>query len=315
MSVICNHFSALAMCALLGLGTLMAAPNLSHAAIATDKVRLFLTVASQQSASIEIELYGNESPLHVANFLDYLNDNEYDSSYIHRSNAGSAFFLQGGSFKTDFGSIIPRDPVPNEFDSANGLSNTPGTLSAARTAHPDSATSGWFINQTNNAAGFDPGPYTVFGQVTAGMDLVDGIPFLPYNSSLAPSSLQSAFSTAPTFNNWFIYIVRAVQTGLIDGDFNLDGVVDAADYTTWLDSRGSSYLSPTSSLRADGNGDGIVDEADLVIWQTNFGTASGAGSSPSTGSGQIPEPSTLIFAPLLFLTLASLRSRCRFAVG
>jgi hypothetical protein len=48
------------------------------------------------------------------------------------------------------------------------------------------------------------------------------------------------------------------------GDYNLDGAADAADYTTWRDTLGS-----TTDLRADGNGDGVVDEADLEILQAN----------------------------------------------
>lgn len=48
------------------------------------------------------------------------------------------------------------------------------------------------------------------------------------------------------------------------GDFNLDGQVDAADYTVWRDTLGSK-----TDLRADGNGDGAVDQADLEIWQSS----------------------------------------------
>lgn len=49
------------------------------------------------------------------------------------------------------------------------------------------------------------------------------------------------------------------------GDFNLDGIVDAADYTLWRDTLGSK-----TDLRADANEDGEVDQADYALWKSNF---------------------------------------------
>ncbi len=55
----------------------------------------------------------------------------------------------------------------------------------------------------------------------------------------------------------------------VAGDYNGDGVVDAADYTVWQDTKGS-----TTDLRADGNGDGVVDAADHDLWKAHFGQRS-----------------------------------------
>ncbi len=52
------------------------------------------------------------------------------------------------------------------------------------------------------------------------------------------------------------------------GDFNRDGQVDAADYTIWRDTNGS-----TTDLRADANGDGVVDQADYDAWKAAGGAA------------------------------------------
>jgi cyclophilin family peptidyl-prolyl cis-trans isomerase len=90
---------------------------------------------------------------------------------------------------------------------------------------------------------------------------------------------------------------------IIDGDYNFDGKVSAADYTIWRDQLGSS-----TSAEADGNGDGQVNAADYLIWQDNFGavTRFGDGSGASAGDSQgvlgVPEPSSVLI--LGFLALA-----------
>jgi GH35 family endo-1,4-beta-xylanase len=91
------------------------------------------------------------------------------------------------------------------------------------------------------------------------------------------------------------------------GDYNGDGVVDAADYTVWRDTLGS-----TTDLRADGNGDHVIDSGDFDIWKSTYGTtySFGAGSG-SRASGAVPEPSglTMMAVGLVGLTVARWRKR------
>lgn len=77
------------------------------------------------------------------------------------------------------------------------------------------------------------------------------------------------------------------QTGL-QGDYNHNGVVDAADYTVWRDSMGQEGIG----LAADGSGNGTVNDIDFQIWRANFGLSEGAGASGAPGA--VPEPATII---------------------
>jgi len=70
-----------------------------------------------------------------------------------------------------------------------------------------------------------------------------------------------------------------------NGDFNRDGMVDAADYVVWRRSRGQTV--PLFS-GADGNGNSRIDDADYAIWRSSFGTTSGGGAEA------VPEPGSLV---------------------
>jgi len=76
-----------------------------------------------------------------------------------------------------------------------------------------------------------------------------------------------------------------------NGDYNVNGSVDAADYTLWRDTLGS-----TTDLRANGDNTGAsagkIDQADYALWKANFGTHAGSGSGAGE-SAAIPEPATL----------------------
>lgn len=265
------------------LGLLLAAifTTQSYAAETTHKVRMYWSYGE-----IEIDLFGDDSPRHVSNFLQYVDSARYDGSYCHRSNAGSSLlFVQGGSFTLPSPlslSTLTSEPIPtfhpvdNEFDASNGLSNSPASLAAARTSNPDSATSGWFFNVTDNSTAFDQGPYTVFGEVTSGWDNFSQLPYQPLIQNIFSSGYSSTVSTAPLVNTgtsenpqWTIPTFdRWVRIPTTPGDYNLDGLVNAADEAVWEAGQGD-YA--TANLTADGDSDGDVDDDDHAIWQANLG--------------------------------------------
>ncbi|MEE4638813.1 MAG: peptidylprolyl isomerase [Wenzhouxiangella sp.] len=128
--------------------------------------------------AITLELFEQEAPQSVANFIQYARDGHYDGTLFHRVIPN--FMIQGGGFDTDFQQKSTREPIENEAD--NGLANARGTLAMARTNDPHSATAQFFINVTDNeflnhrskASGQTWG-YAVFGRVSDGMDVVDAI--------------------------------------------------------------------------------------------------------------------------------------------
>jgi peptidyl-prolyl cis-trans isomerase A (cyclophilin A) len=124
--------------------------------------------------TIVVELFPEQAPKSVANFLAYVDDGFYDGSIFHRVIAG--FVVQGGGYDVGMTYRQPRGNVPNE--SHNGLSNDRGTIAMARQNDPDSASSQFYFNLASNphlnAQPGRPG-YTVFGRVIDGMEVLDRI--------------------------------------------------------------------------------------------------------------------------------------------
>ena len=121
-----------------------------------------------------IEFFEKEAPLSVANFLSYIDEGFLDNTIFHRIVPG--FVIQGGGFTEDMTQKRTKSPVKNEAD--NGLKNSRGTLSMARTNDINSATSQFFVNlKDNDFLDHSRGNfgYAVFAKVTEGMDVVDKI--------------------------------------------------------------------------------------------------------------------------------------------
>ena len=126
---------------------------------------------------IELELFPDQAPESVKNFLGYVRSGFYTDVIFHRVIAN--FMIQGGGLDKEYNRKKTQDPVINE--ATNGLKNKRGTLAYARTNEINSATSQFFINLVDNdfldhkddtSRGFG---YAVFGKVVQGMDVVDNI--------------------------------------------------------------------------------------------------------------------------------------------
>lgn len=122
----------------------------------------------------DVELLPDAAPITCENFLSYVNNGFYADTVFHRVIPG--FVIQGGGLTADMNRKDTAEPIRNEAD--NGLKNLRGTLSMARTAQKDSATSQFFVNLKDNVpldhSARDFG-YAVFARVTRGMDVIDAI--------------------------------------------------------------------------------------------------------------------------------------------
>src|SRR5262249_1991043 len=87
----------------------------------------------------------------------------------------------------------------------------------------------------------------------------------------------------------------------VAGDYNYDGVVDAADYVGWKYEYGRDDIT-----YPDGNNNGVVDAADYVVWRKNLGqtSANGAGTNRA-----VPEPAGSAILIISSMTICLLRRR------
>ena len=126
---------------------------------------------------ITFELYGEEAPLTVENFVTLVKEGFYDGLTFHCIIAG--FMIQGGD-PLGTGTGGSENSIKGEFPS-NGVQNnvvhTRGVLSMARAQDPNSASSQFFIMHQD--APHLNGMYAAFGSVTSGMEVVDEIVTVP----------------------------------------------------------------------------------------------------------------------------------------
>ena len=150
--------------------TVLAAPAIAEG--------LDITVSGQANGTIHVDLFKDTASLHVAQIEEIANSGGYDGVVFHRvidgfmAQTGDVEFgKQGGDMSRAGmgGSQLPD--IEAEF--SNDLSFDRGVVGMARSQDPNSANSQFFIM-------FEPGPfldgqYTIVGQVTEGMDVVDQI--------------------------------------------------------------------------------------------------------------------------------------------
>jgi hypothetical protein len=224
-----------------------------------------------------------------------------DTSYISRQNG-----LEDGTFQLD---RLSGDGFVNSLANQTGSGGTfPGGLGGVSGNFATSSAGPWrATNNVNNTS--TNGPFgTVNGAVTTVL-LGTGT----FNLGTTTSTYKLGKKTIGVNTQSYTDItdldidfasLHILGAGDITftlqlvvappGDYNHNGVVDAADYTIWRDTLGS-----TTDLRANGDNTGAsagkIDQADYAFWKSHFGNHSGSGSGAAAA---VPEPASL----LLFLS-------------
>ncbi len=180
---------------------------LTFASISVSATIVEFTVSNGTSIEkFKVNLHDETTPITVANFLQYVNNGDYNNTIIHRT--VDNFVVQGGGAKFE-GTLPPtffttRPAIKNE----PVFSNVLGTIAMAKGNAVDSATSQWFINLDNNSTDRPDGSvgqrldirnggFTVFGEIIEnGMTTIDAIASVPRCNIKQPDT-NHAFSALP----------------------------------------------------------------------------------------------------------------------
>ena len=164
--------------------------------------------------TFEVNLYDNDTPETVANFLQYVENGDYSNVVFHRS--VSNFVVQGGGFS--YQGAWPVNNINTNAAVVNEpvFSNVRGTIAMAKLGgNANSATNQWFFNLVDNSLGLDRDNqgYTVFGEVQGdGMAIIDQIAALPtynFGGAFGQIPLQN-FDTSNTPDDTHLVIVTSI---------------------------------------------------------------------------------------------------------
>lgn len=232
---------------------------------------------------IDFKLLDADAPLTVANFLAYVRGGDYASVMFHRSakrEDGSPFVIQGGGFRWQASassccqSVTSRGRVQNEFSADR--SNLRGTVAMAKLGgDPNSATSQWFVNLSDNATILDGqnGGFTVFARVTTpGMVVADRIAALPVVNA------GGVFGELPLFNytrpnaiqrSNVVLVTQATEFPALAAQSESDRIFN------YLEAAYPQYLSPSAggagefegyTYRYYGTSNAYVGTKDGKVW-------------------------------------------------
>src|ERR1035437_2747388 len=184
---------------------------------------------------LEVELYDQDKPATVQNFIRYVQSGRYTNEFSHRLVPG--FVLQAGGFTvTNRGAtnwatqaVATFPPVTNEFNRGKFYSNVFGTLAMAKNSDPNSATSQFFFNLADNSASLDnttnSGGFTVFGHVVVGTNVLGRFNTFQYwlpqfGIMPQPTNLVLEYYAAP-FNTWPLLNPSVTDSNFVYIDISL----------------------------------------------------------------------------------------------
>ncbi len=181
-----NKYLKIVLCMILSVSMLALTGCGTQSSDKTDKSDpIHISIELTDGRMMKADLYPHIAPKTVENFTKLINENFFDGLIFHRVING--FMIQGGGYDESFytGNFNQKDAdeIKGEFTQnnfTNNLKHTKGVLSMARTSVPDSASSQFFIMQSDTPS-LD-GQYAAFGEITEGIEVVDEIASAPTKS-------------------------------------------------------------------------------------------------------------------------------------
>ena len=226
-----------------------------------------------------------------------------------------------------------QDPVYQTFDGTQATidvrAKLTAPLGAGQADRIDIALNDLDGNDTGPGAGGEEYRYQVdLNQFNTSTFTTVSIPLTAFTQrAQAFELLNPGDESLSDFNLYYLGVLTLPGIGVVDleiesievrlpappglaGDYNENGVVDAADYTLWRDNLGGNF-------DLGGNGDetggsaGVVEQADYNLWKTNFGNMA-AGSGTALSAAGVPEPNSLALGFLAIIALTCAAARGRF---
>ena len=204
--------------------------------------------------------------------------------------AGDFFHIAGGALAIEIGGTDNSNPLDQQYDvlAVDGAATLEGLLSIDFVAEDQTL----FVPEV--------------GQQFVVLTATDGVvgQFSSVTSAPLPGGLGWQVQYGPNA------VTLEVVSTVLAGDFNSDGVVDAADYVVWRDNLGAA---DEANINNAGDGEGGVDAADYMVWRNNFGAVADAAVQTAPPVSAVPEPTSIALpiAGLLLLHQFAARSNDR----
>ena len=188
---------------------------------------------------------------------------------------------------------IRSDSGALEASGFNGIRGDSGAFPAG-----DGTGNGWEIGGGSGANAL------IEAYFSGASSLAAGVSSLPLGTAYNPLTVSEDLTFRYTNSLGQVYDGRVDYVGIapdvLSGDYNDNGVVDAADYAVWRDNLGSNAILPSDPTP------GVVNQSDYDRWVANFGdTAPGSGSSANA----VPEPTALGLASLVLAIVGAVGAR------